>query len=305
MFLLKQILPAVLLAMAVGAGVQGLAWWWGTPRAQRTLMPVALGLGYFFGQLFITGWTPFPPTDTTNWLPYLGLAAAGLGAFWRGFPKAALGWVTLALLAVGALRLLLEPKFRYGWGAGQGWMCVVGLGLGIVLLGVILFAHVRRSSSAIEILLVLLVVSTGVSGALMLSGSFLLGQFGAVLAGAILGAMIFSLRGSALEPARPRAGESRALVSSRPEGRPSPMHAMEEIAPVVAVFLGVLLVSGFFFADLPVTSAVLLAGAPVLALIPTGGLSGLRSAALRIILVSLPVAAAVILAFRASPPLYY
>jgi hypothetical protein len=80
---------------------------------------------------------------------------------------------------------------------------------------------------------------------------------------------------------------------------------MEGIAPVFAVFLGVLLVSGYFFADLPGLSAVLLAGAPVLALIPTGRLSGLASAAFRIILVSLSVAAAVICAFRASPPLYY
>jgi hypothetical protein len=66
-----------------------------------------------------------------------------------------------------------------------------------------------------------------------------------------------------------------------------------------------LLVSGYFFADLPGPSAVLLAGAPVFALVPTGRLPGLPSAALRIILVSLPVAAAVIFAFRASPPLYY
>ena len=83
------------------------------------------------------------------------------------------------------------------------------------------------------------------------------------------------------------------------------MHTMEGIAPVSAVLLGVLLVSGYFFAELPGPSAVLLASAPVLALAPTGRLPGLASAALRIILASLPVAAAVIFAFRVSPPLYY
>jgi hypothetical protein len=80
---------------------------------------------------------------------------------------------------------------------------------------------------------------------------------------------------------------------------------VEGIAPVFAVLSGVLLASGYFFSDLPGASAVLLAIAPVLALIPTGRLSGLPGAGLRIILVSLPVAAAVIFAFRASPPLYY
>jgi len=278
MFLLKQILPAVLLAMAVAAGVLGCAWWRGTPRAQRALTPVAVGLGYFFGHLLITGWTPFPPADTTNWLPYFGLAAAGLGAFWAGFPKVAAAWASFALLAIGALRLLLEPKFRYGWAAGQGWVWVMGLGFGVVLLGITLSALVRRSSAAIEVPLVLFIVSAGISGTLMLSGSFLLGQFGAVFAGAIFAALLFSPR--------------------------SPV-GIDGIAPVFAVFPGVLLVSGYFFAELPGPSAVLLAGAPVLALMPTGDLTGLPSAALRIILVSLPVAAAVIFAFRASPPLYY
>ena len=278
MFLLKQILPAVLLAMSVAVGVQGLAWWLGTRRAHLALTPVALGLGYFFGHCLITGWTPFPPTDTTNWLPYFGLAAAGLGMFWGAFPKAAFAWVSLALLAVCALRLLLEPKFRYGWAAGQGWIWVIVLGFGVAFLGVVLSALVRRSSAAIELPFVVLMVGAGSSGALMLSGSFLLGQFGAVLVGAICGAVVFSRRGSA---------------------------GIEGIAPVVSVLLGVLLVSGYLFADLPGPSALLLAGAPVLALIPTGRLSGLSGAGLRMGLVSLPVAAAVILAFRASPPLYY
>ena len=278
MFLLKQILPAVLLALSVAAGVQGLVWWLGTRRAQRALTPVALGLGYFFGHFLITGWTPFPPTDTTNWLPYVGLAAVGLGVFWRAFPKAAFAGASLALLAVGALRLLLEAKFRYGWTAGQGWIGVIVLGIGVALLGVILSALVRRSSAAIEFPFVVLIVGAGSSGALMLSGSFLLGQFGAVLVGGICGALALGIRGSA---------------------------EIEGIVPVVSVLLGVLLVSGYFFADLPGLSALLLAAAPVLALIPTGRLSGLSAAAFRIGLVSLPVATAVILAFRASPPLYY
>src|SRR5687768_4997901 len=158
MFLLKQILPAVLLAMAVAAGVQGLALWRGTPRAQRALTPAALGLGYFSGHFLITGWISFPPTDTTNWLPYFALAAAGLGTFWGASPKSAPAWAALLLLAVAALRLLLEPKFRYGWGPGQGWIWVIGLGFGIVLLGVILCALVRRSSTPIEIPVALLVI---------------------------------------------------------------------------------------------------------------------------------------------------
>ena len=279
MFLLKQILPAVLLAIGVAAGLQGFAWWLGTTRARQALTPVALGLGYFSGHLLITGWTPFPPTDTTNWLPYFGLAAAGLGALWGAFANAPIARVSLlALLAVGALRLLLQPKFRYGWTLGQGWIWVIGLACAVALLGVLLSGLVRRRSMAIEFPLLVLMVGTGTSVALMLSGSFLLGQLAAAVAGAVFGALIFAMRWPG---------------------------AMEGIAPVCAMLLAALLASGYFFADLPGLCAVLLAGAPVLALIPTGRLSGWPGGALRVILVSLPVAAAVIFAFRASPPLYY
>src|SRR5688572_24811116 len=100
MFLLQQILPAVLLAMAVAACLQGFALWRGTPRTQRALTPVALGLGYLSGHFLITGWISFPPTDTTNWLPYFGLAAAGLGTFWGAFSRTTAALVALVLLVV-------------------------------------------------------------------------------------------------------------------------------------------------------------------------------------------------------------
>lgn len=75
MFLLKQILPAAVMAMMVAAGVCGFALCWGKERARGALGPLAIGLAYLSGHLVITGWVPFPPTDTTNWLPYFALAA--------------------------------------------------------------------------------------------------------------------------------------------------------------------------------------------------------------------------------------
>jgi hypothetical protein len=279
MYLLKQILPAALLALAFAAGLQGLALWRGVPRVVRMATPLALGVAYFAGHVFITGWRAFPPTDTTNWLPYFALAAAGLGVCWAmGAKFSAARLFVLALLALGAFRLLLAPKFRHGWTAGQGWLWVIFFGLGVVLLAVILGRVARRSSAAFEFPFVLLTIGAGTSAALMLSGSLLLGQLGWVFTGAIFGALIFTLRWSGTG---------------------------EEITPFFALLLGALLASGYYFAELPAPSAGLLAVAPVFALIPAGRLSGLPRAALRIILVSFSVAAGVIVAFRASPPLYY
>jgi hypothetical protein len=74
---------------------------------------------------------------------------------------------------------------------------------------------------------------------------------------------------------------------------------------VFSLLLGALLVSGYFFASLPATSAALLVVAPVLALVPAGKPATFWAFLARAALVSLPVAAAVILAFRSSPPLDY
>jgi hypothetical protein len=106
----------------------------------------------------------------------------------------------------------------------------------------------------------------------------LLGQLATALAAAIFGTLVLTMRGIALS---------------------------RSIAPVFSLLLGGLLISGYFFAALPATSAVFLIVAPVLALVPVGKAATFWSFLARAGLVSLPVAAAVVLAFRASPPLDY
>jgi hypothetical protein len=63
--------------------------------------------------------------------------------------------------------------------------------------------------------------------------------------------------------------------------------------------------SGFFYAELPAASALLLALAPAPALLPVGkeSHSQWRVLAYRIAFVAVPVAIAVVLALHASPPL--
>ena len=225
-----------------------------------------------------TGWVPFPPTDTTNWLPCFALVAAVLSAFCGVLAIRA--WVRVlifALVSAGALRLLLKPKFQYGWSLTEGCIWVACLAGAMVLLAIILDALVRRSATAVEMPAFLLIICAGTFGALMLSGSMLLGQFAAVLGAAVFGSLVFTARKVAL---------GRGIV------------------PVFSLLLGALLVSGYFFAELPAASAVLLAFAPVLALIPIRMLA-LPAFGVRAALVSVPILVALVLAFRSSPPLSY
>ena len=279
MFLLKQILPAAIVAMIVAGGVGGLALYWGKEHVRSALGPLAIGLAYFSGHLVITGWVSFPPADTTNWLPYFALAAAVLGASFGVRPTRAWARVLIfALVSAGALRLLLKPKFQYGWPLGEGWLWVACLVCALGFLAVILDALARRVATAAEIPAILLIVSAGAFGGLMLSGSMLLGQFAAVLAGAVFGSLVFTIR---------RVNLGRGIV------------------PVFSLLLGALLVSGYFFAELPASSAALIAFAPALALIPIRMPSKLVAFGIRAGLVSVPVIVALVLAFRSSPPLDY
>jgi hypothetical protein len=279
MFLLKQILPAAVIAMLLAAGVCGFALFLGKARVRGALGPLAVGLAYVAGHLFIAGWVSFPPRDTTNWLPDFAVAGAVLGAFCGVLAIKAWARVLLfALVSVGALRLLLKPKFQYGWSVSEGWIWVACLGSAMVLLALILDALVRRSATAGEIPGFLLIVCGGIFGALMLSGSILLGQFAAVLGAAVFGSLVLAARKVAL-------------------GR--------GIAPVFSLLAGALLGSGYFFAELPATSAALLGFALAPALIPLGTSSRLLAFGIRAALVSVPVAVALVLAFLTSPPLDY
>jgi hypothetical protein len=235
----------------------------------------ALGAGYFAGHIFITGWTPFPPTDTTNWLPYFALAAAAIGSLDFLLYLTAARLALFGLVCVGAMRLLLASKFRYGWSAERGWLWVGGLACAAFLLALTLATIARRSVIAMAPPLLLIMVSAGTAGALMLSGSLLLGQFAAVLSAVVLGSLVLTWRGRI---------DGEGLVS------------------VFSLLLVALLACGYFFAELPALSAVLLVAAPAGALIPIGISAPLWASAVRVAVVAAAVSAAMLAAFRSSPP---
>jgi hypothetical protein len=276
MFLLKQVLPSPLLALVVGAVIAGLGLFWRSERGRAAFVCLAAGLGYAAGHFLVAGVSKLPPADTTNWLPYLGLVMAVTGAGALPIRRQALRWLLIGLIAGGGLRLLLGPIFRQDSSAGASWLWVVGLSAATVVLSITLNLLSRSPSNKLEAPLCLLIVSAGSAGALILSGSLLLGQFALVLTGSIAGASIAQLRGRAAD-----------------------------YSAVVALLLVALLASGYFFADLKAPAAGLLVTAPLFALAPNRiGRSSVRFA-VRLLLVTAPVLAAVILAFRSSPPLDY
>ncbi|NLT71162.1 MAG: hypothetical protein GXX91_10770 [Verrucomicrobiaceae bacterium] len=283
MFLLEQLLPAVALAGAVAALLSALALRCENARFSRAAAVFLPAVAYAAGHFFVTGWTSFPPADTTNWLPYFGLAAAAIVSSACPLPSKTARLAIFGLLCAGAMRLLLAPKFRYAWSAEEGWLQVVGLCALVLLARVGFTLTKRRAPHPIESPLLMVFLPAGTAVALMLSGSLLLGHFGFILSAAHVGALLLFRRSEAF------AGEAAAVFSL--------LHVS-------------LLACGIFFSDLPATSAILLALSPHLASLLeriVGSFVGKtpvprRAGALRLSAVAALVGVALFVALRSSPP---
>jgi len=285
MQLLKQMLPSAALAAAVAAVAAALlfvfARWW--KSASRCAGAVAIGAGYIAGHVLAAGWSPFPPRSATHWLFWfavIGVIVAGADALVR--QKGAIRLITWAIICTIACRLILQPKFNYAWSAAEGWLWVFAIALGAVGLTCILNLIERGPFGPATLFAVTTVLCAGTCIALMLSGSLLLGQLAGVLTA--IGTTCFLL--------------IIAVTAPFPPGGAA--------APLSLICAGLWL-SGFFYAELPAASALLLAVAPAFALLPVGkeGSSQSRVLACRVAFVAVPVAVSVALALRAAPPLDY
>jgi hypothetical protein len=281
MQLFKQMLPSAALAAAVAAALLFvLARWWKT--ASRFAGAIAIGVGYIAGHVLAAGWEPFPPRSATHWLFWfavIGAIAAAADALVR--PKGRIRLLTWAIICTIACRLILQPKFSYAWGAVEGWLWVFAITLGVVGLTSTLKLIERRPFGPATLFSVTAVLGAGTCIALMLSGSLLLGQLAGVLTA--IAAICFLL-----------------IIAVK-----APFHPSGAVVPLILLCAGLWL-SGFFYAELPAASALLLAFAPASALLPVGKEnSPWRTLACRIAIIAVPVAIAVALAFQASPPLDY
>src|SRR4029077_16278265 len=163
-----------------------------------------------------------------------------------------------------------------------GWLWVFAMGLGVVVLTCCLHLVEHGPFGTATLFSVTTVVCAGACGAMILSGSLLLGQLACILTAIAATCFLLSIAVTA------------------------PFHPRGAGAPLSLVCAGLWL-SGFLYAELPAASALLLALAPAIALLPVGkeSYSQPRVLVYRTAFVTVPVAIAVVLALRASPPLDY
>lgn len=283
---LDAILLGVVLPAVAAAAVLLAAWrpWRkaASPTGTIGAGALAIGLAYAAGYAGLVGWPPFPPVEASQWIVYLQLAAVGLFLLERmtSRPPNWLRWgFRIGLVAV-SLVLILRPMMTYSWSPGRtaGWVA----GLGVLALAFWLeLEWVLPGVEALSSWLVLTIVAVGCALCLAMSGSLLLGQLGGVLAAAAAGATVLAF-----------------LPGGRTIDRAS--------VRVPAVILTCLLLSGYFYSELPAISALLVIAAPLAARsVPEASLTGRHPfvvAVVRGVAVAVPIVVAVIIAFASSPP---
>jgi hypothetical protein len=276
MGLLIQMLPSALAAALVSAAILFSARWW-SEAARSTAPAISLGAGYAAGHAIAAGLPAVLPANTTQWLFAFALSAAVIALvleFVR--PNRVLRIAIWSVVFAVVARLLLQPRYRYAWKGGEAWIAAAVM---VVVAVFVAWCLSSRRERHLELPLVGAILAAATSATLTLSGSLLLGQLAFVLAASTATAFLFGWRRFSFA---------------------------QGFAAVCFLLLASLWLSGYFYAELPAVSVALLVIASAAAWLMTPITPGeWKALLLRAVIVALPAAAAVVVAFRASPSLDY
>lgn len=272
------LLPAALL---VGGRREG-----GAPAPLRVPLAggIAVAAGYAVGSWFLLGLPQWPAVSADERLLWLVCAAAlvaGLGGLFAGRAAQVFGALQ-TLLAAGAAWWLLERALEHIYPGREGAFAVAALAAAIVLLAGALALLARRRPGVLTPLL-LVATASAAAGVLVLGRTAKLGQLSGALASALAACALVGLwRRNLVLAGGATAAFAFALVG--------------------------LLSAGVTYNEVPLPAALLIAAAPlmaVLAELPGLARLGCRAhAILRVALVLLPLLGALYLAWAGQPPAY-
>lgn len=285
MFPIKQLFFGLLLPTLIGGGIFIFARSrspkeYATVRYERGqdgfigwLIAAALGISYIVGYFGLEGSPAFPPRLGTHWLFYFAIIGLIVAIFWH---LAVWGPIAQIALSIIIPRLLLTTTFKYTWGPIAGIIWWVFLAVAIFI-----FWHlVEQSFSALPSGASGPFVYFGLCGStaliLALSGSLRLAQHCGILVAFFAVSWIITL----------------LLQRDR-----KPFVFPRGASPVATLLLVGIWMNGYFFAEVPGVSAILLAISPLLAQVgrieAVQGLGARRSILVQVGTIALPVIIAI------------
>ena len=206
-------------------------------RRGRWGIAAGLGLGYLAGHVGILGWPALPTLESKEWVAWLVLAATAIGIVetTADLPRWS-RWTLRSLFVAVGLELVLRSMIENAWTPTESTAWLVGLEVALLASWWNLEVQAERLSGPGWVV-PLGLVSVGWAVVQTLGGGASAGQLDGVLASTFLGAL--TTVGLRPGPALSRGGP-----------------------PVALTALAGLGLTGYFYAEVPPSSAVLLALAP-------------------------------------------
>lgn len=214
------------------------------------LTAAALGCGYIIGYIAIEGKPYFLPKESIHWLFYLSILAILTSTYWESSR-----WVQLTtkiLYSIAIPRLLLDSYFRYTWGpinAVIWWICLT---IGIYIFWNIVLQSFSTLPSGASVPFVYMGVSGGTALIIALSGSLVIALHAGILTALLAAIWILAV-----------ILKRRVLLTD--ELNTQVFH--NSISPVLTFLFVGIWINGYYYAEVPTVSALLLLISPIFALI--------------------------------------
>ncbi len=213
------------------------------------LTAIAIGIGYIVGYIGIEGSVTFIPKESRHWIFYFTIFAVFSSTYWE-HP----GWrrtISQLIYSIALPRILLNSYFQHIWGTFEGIIWWVCLSIGIF----IFWNIVKQSFSAIpssntSIPFIYFGISGGTALVIALSGSVRIAQHAGTLTALFTVIWILTV---VLQRNMKSDSDSNSHVYSI------------SVSPVVTfLFVGIWM-NGYFYAEAPSASVLLIAVSPVFA----------------------------------------
>ncbi len=271
----ETILYAIALPAVLAGVVWGVAWRvWNRESAPlfggTWAGAVAVAGAMIAGYIGVSGWSGYPPKVAEGWLPFIAIVAVFAGALEGVLPKFLRWgpWLTIVIW----FAFILTERSRPTWTGTSIFLVLTTLAFDGCVQATEAVAQ-RHPGAALP--LALWVWTAGLAGALGATGSITYGQLGGTLAAAMGAGVVAAWL-------KPGFSFSRGAVAT------------------VMILGGSLLLCGYFYSELPLSSALILAGAPAVLWLGETGLVTRRNpraaVVIRAALIAVPVAIALLIA---------
>ena len=290
---LNQLFFSLLLPAIVCGGIYAVVVYIRARVGEKThllwLTAVAIGIGYIIGYIGIEGSVTFIPKESRHWIFYFTIFALFSSTYWDYS-----GWrqtISQLIYSIALPRILLNSYFQHIWGTFEGVIWWVCLSIGTFIFWNIVkqsFSTIPSSNTSIPF--IYFGISGGTALIIALSGSVRIAQHAGILTALFAAIWIITI----------------VLQRNLKSDSDSNSHVFTiSVSPLVTfLFVGIWM-NGYFYAEAPSASVLLLAGSPFLAQV--GQLQAIqklgdrKSVLVQIGLIALCVSIAVIIAvFRSG-----